>query len=138
MLLTITLSLAVLGADSANLNTSKELMRLQGEWFFRGGERNGLKFEFQSADPEMVLEIKGDKWIFTGQEKGKIIAIDSKTLDIKSSEQGRAGEVDEGIYKLTGDTLTICIYQGNGKKRPTEFESKDEDTRVAVFKRAKK
>ncbi len=137
MLIAITLSLAVLGADAPTISGSKELNRIQGKWELQGGEKNSTKLDFKLEQPKMVLEIREDKWIFTGQEKGKIIAMDSRTLDIKSSEVGRVGEVDEGIYKLTGDTLTICIYQGNGKNRPTEFTSKNEDTILVVLKRLK-
>lgn len=137
MLMGIALSLAVLGAEAPTTSSPKELKKIQGKWVLEGGERNGTKLDFNLEEPKLVLEIRENKWIFTGQEKGKIIAMDSKILDIKSLEEGRVGQVDEGIYKLTGDTLTICIYQGNGKNRPTEFESKNEDTIVAVFNRLK-
>lgn len=137
MLIGITLSLPVLGADEPTSSGPKELKRIQGEWVLQRIERNGTKSEVDLDEPKMVLEIKENKWIFTGKEKGKIIAMDSRILDIKSLEEGRVGEVDESIYKLTGDTLTFCIYQGNGKNRPTEFASKDEDTIVAVFSRLK-
>jgi uncharacterized protein (TIGR03067 family) len=136
-LLLFTASLAVISADPAALGDLKELKQLQGQWVLERGERNGTKTEFDQDEAKLVLEIRKDKWIFTAQEKGTIIAMDSKRLDIKSAEVGRVGQVDEGIYRLAGDTLTICIYQGNGKKRPTEFTSKDEDTILAVFKRLK-
>jgi uncharacterized protein (TIGR03067 family) len=138
MLMVAAVSLAVLSGDPPTPSTSKELKQLQGEWALQGGERNGTKLELQPDDPKMVLEIRGDKWIFMGQEKGRIIAIDSRNLDTKSSEEGRVGEVDEGIYKLNGDMLTICYYQGKGKNRPTEFASKDDDTMLVVLKRAKR
>jgi uncharacterized protein (TIGR03067 family) len=138
MLMVAAVSLVVSSADPPTLSTSKELKQLQGEWVLQGGEKNGTKLELEQGDPKIVLEIRGDKWIFMGQEKGKIIAIDSRNLDTKSSEEGRVGEVDEGIYKLNGDTLTICYYQGKGKKRPTEFASKDDDTILVVLKRPKR
>ncbi len=137
MLMGITLSLVVLAAGAPTTLGSKELKRIQGKWVLEGGERNGMKLDFKLEEPQIVLEIRENKWIFTGQEKGKIMAMDSRILDIKSSEEGRVGEVDEGIYKLIGDTLTICIYQGNGRNRPTEFTSKNEDTIVAIFSRLK-
>jgi uncharacterized protein (TIGR03067 family) len=138
MLMVAAVSLAVLSADPPTPSTSKELKQLQGEWVLQGGEKNGTKLELEPGDPKMVLEIRGDKWIFMGQDKGRIIAIYSRNLDTKSSEDGRVGEVDEGIYKLNGDTLTICYYQGQGKKRPTEFASKDDDTILVVLKRSKR
>lgn len=137
MILAIALSLAVLDADQPLSTGPKELRGLQGQWVLKSAEKNGTKFDSKLDETKMVLEIKEDKWVFTGKEKGKIIAIDSKNIDIKSSEEGRVGKVDEGIYKLSGDTLTICICQGDAKNRPTQFESKDEETIVAVFERLK-
>jgi hypothetical protein len=54
-------------------------------------------------------------------------------------EEGRKGQVDEAVYKVEGETLTICLYQGMGKRRPTSFETpKDSDTILVVFKRVRK
>ncbi len=137
MFLIFTVSLGVISADPLPPPGAKELKQLQGQWVFLLGERNGTREKASKDDPKEVLEIRGDKWIFTGQQKGRIIALDSKSIDIKSTEQGDVGQVDRGIYRLTRDTLTFCLYHGNGRKRPTEFTSKDEDTILAVFKRLK-
>ena len=108
------------------------------------GARKGTKVDFKDLDPKPMLEINGNKWIFTGKENGEIIAINSKSnpkcLDLKSVEEGRKGQVDEAIYKIDRDTFTICWYQGQGKQRPTEFKTSPEqpDTILMVFKRATK
>lgn len=117
----------------------KELQSLQGEWVVtelgRAGEVVAVK------DEKEVLQIKNARWIFDGVDKGEVIALDPKAnpkcFDLKSIEQGRKGEIDEGIYKLEGDTLTVCYHQGRGKQRPTRFETKAEnpDTILAVLKR---
>jgi uncharacterized protein (TIGR03067 family) len=128
-------------ADPLSKDAMKELQMLQGQWVLKESERAGSKV--QHSDTTLVLEIKGNKWIFTGQEKGQIIALDPKTdpkcLDIKSVEKGRDGQVDEAIYKIDGNTLTVCLYQGKGKQRPTRFEATAEqpDTILAVLKKAK-
>jgi uncharacterized protein (TIGR03067 family) len=98
----------------------KELDRLQGQWHAKELGRRGKTVDVNDA--KMTLEIKGNKWIFTGQEKGEIVAIDPKTdplcLDIKSVEEGRKGQVDEAIFKIDGDTLTICLHQGKDSNAP--------------------
>jgi uncharacterized protein (TIGR03067 family) len=120
----------------------KELKKLEGKWALKEGQRRGEKVEI--GDNRPVLEINGTKWIFTGQEKGEFIAIfpetDPKCFDLKSVEKGRKGEVQEAIYKIDGDTLTVCIHEGKGKQRPTRFEATAEqpDTILAVFERVKK
>jgi uncharacterized protein (TIGR03067 family) len=119
----------------------KELDRLQGKWVAKEFGRQGKKVDVK--EQELVLEIKGDKWIFVGKEKGQFIAFDPtadpKCVDLKSIEEGRKGQVDEGIYRLDGDTLTICLHQGSGKTRPTKFETSPDqpDTILAVFERPK-
>ncbi len=129
-------------ANPLSKEAKKELQKLQGEWLLKKVESAGKKVE--NIDEKVVLEIKGNKWIFTGQLKGEIIALDPATdpkcLDIKSVEKGRKGQVDEAIYKIDGDTLTICLYQGKGKQRPTRFEATAEqpDTILVVFRKATK
>ena len=129
-------------ADPLPKDAKKELERLQGEWILKSGARAGEKFE--ADDTPLVLEIKGVKWIFTGIEKGEIVAVDSKTdpkcFDLKSAEKGRKGQVLEGIYKIDGDALTICIHEGKGKQRPIRFKTTPQqpDTILAVFERVKK
>lgn len=125
-------------ADAAQ----KELDKLQGKWKAEKLATSTQEHTVPKGDPELVAEIKGRKWIFVGVEKAEIVAIDSstdpKSIDLKSVEKGRNATVDEAIYKLDGDTLTICLYQGEGKKRPTAFDTpKESDTILAVFKRVK-
>jgi uncharacterized protein (TIGR03067 family) len=129
-------------ADPLSKDAKKELEKLQGEWVFKEGQRHGKKVE--ASDKKLVLEIKGTKWILQGQEKGEFVAIDPTTdpkcFDLGSAEEGTKGQAREGIYKIDGDTLTVCIHEGKGKQRPTRFETTAEqpDTMLAVFERVKK
>jgi uncharacterized protein (TIGR03067 family) len=133
---------ALIGAEPMSEAAKAELKLLQGKWVVREFGRYGTKVDL-AGEPELLLEIKDTKWIFTGEEKGEIVAIypdgDPKCLDIKSVEERRKGRVDEAIYKLEGDTLTICWHQGKDKKRPGRFETNadEPDTVLAVFQRVK-
>jgi uncharacterized protein (TIGR03067 family) len=128
--------------DALSKEAKKELEKLQGQWMLREGQRYGKKFE--ENDAKLILEIRGNKWFFTGQEKGEFIAIspgtEPKCFDLKSVEEGTKGRVHEGIYKIDGDTLTICIHEGKERNRPTRFETTAEqpNTILTVFKKAKK
>jgi uncharacterized protein (TIGR03067 family) len=66
-----------------------------------------------------------------------------KTLDQSTEYKGDKLPISkpvQAIYKLDGDTLTIC-YQGyyDKGKRPTEFSAaKGSDRKIYVLKREKK
>ncbi|QJW99117.1 TIGR03067 domain-containing protein [Frigoriglobus tundricola] len=118
----------------------KQLQKLQGKWKVVKLCAKGMEYQPAEGDRDLIAEFKGRKFSFTGVEKGEVVAIDSladpKCLDMKCLEKGRTGVVDEGIFKLDGDTLTICFYQGEGKNRPTSFDApKEPGTVMAVFKR---
>jgi uncharacterized protein (TIGR03067 family) len=136
-----------LGADDGKPNplperANKELDQLQGRWVAKEFGRYGKTVDVK--DHDLVLEIKGDKWIFAGKEKAVFVDLDPTTepkcFDLKSVEEGRMGQVEEGIYRVDGETLTICFYQGSGKSRPTKFETSPDqpDTILAMFERSKK
>jgi uncharacterized protein (TIGR03067 family) len=130
-------------ASPLSKGAKKELERLQGKWVVKEMRVADKKIELTETDPTLILEIKGAKWIFTGAEKGEFVAIDPTTdpkcYDLKSVEKGRKGQVDEGIYKVDGDTLTVCFNQGKQKQRPIAFETSPEqpDTILAVLRRVK-
>jgi RNA polymerase sigma factor (sigma-70 family) len=94
-------------------------------------------------------EIKGARMIFAAE--GKFTAINSKgekkgTYKLDPAKKPREitttnddGKKHLGIYKLDGDTLTICMHQEDGAARPTEFAtSKDTKLVLVVLKREKK
>jgi uncharacterized protein (TIGR03067 family) len=121
----------------------KELEPLQGFWHIIKAEKNGMTADFDplGAAKALELEIKDNRWIFTGKDKGRIVGLgvngESKWLDVRSIEPGRAGKVDEAIYRIEGDRLTVCLYQGEGRRRPTEFKSADAETILITLQRPK-
>jgi uncharacterized protein (TIGR03067 family) len=138
-------ALLVPAADAPKLSEAaqKELKKLEGKWKLQKAATAGMEQAFGPGDPDLVMEMKPDgKWIFTGVDKAVVVALDPaanpKCMDLKSVEKGRDGAVDEAIYKIDGDTLTVCLYQGKGKQRPTTFDPpKERDTILVVFKRVK-
>ncbi|AWM36894.1 hypothetical protein GobsT_52360 [Gemmata obscuriglobus] len=119
----------------------KEVEKLQGKWKLIKGARAGKEYEHTEGDPELVVEFKGRTWVLNGVEKAEIVALDPSTdpkcLDLKSQEKARGDNVvDEAIFRLDGDALIVCLYQGSGKSRPSSFDiPKDKDTILVVLKR---
>jgi uncharacterized protein (TIGR03067 family) len=118
--------------------TKEDQEKIQGNWKVESATVAGMK------DPEEVLKIelsiKGDKIVSKRRAENQVqegtIKLDAggkvKTIDIQTEDM-----LLHGIYKLEGDSLTICLDE-SGEARPAEFESK-EGSRVAlvVLKRVK-
>jgi uncharacterized protein (TIGR03067 family) len=131
------------GADPLDKAALKELKALEGDWALVRLEVEGKKHE-PGAGERMNLTIRGTKWSFSGTgEQGEVVALGTssspKLIDLKKTRRGGAAIVREGIYKLDGDTLTLALYQGTEKKRPTSFDTPTEaGTVVFVLQRAKR
>jgi uncharacterized protein (TIGR03067 family) len=131
-----------LGADPLSDAAKKELKKLEGEWIVKSVETSEGKQDL--GDELSVLTIAGSKLsFFPTKEEGEVVALDTtanpKTLDIKVVRKGREDRVAEAIYKIDGDTLVYCIYQGKDKLRPTSFDKPTNDkTIIFTCTRAKK
>src|SRR5688572_611026 len=103
---------------------------LQGTWTATKAERDG-----KAAD-----DVVGNRLSFTGK-RFQIQSNDGKplyagtvrvnpsakpaTVDFENTEGAAEGKMWKGIYKLDGDTLTICDNAPNSdKERPAAFEAK--------------
>ncbi|MEZ6094561.1 MAG: protein kinase [Pirellulaceae bacterium] len=110
--------------DQSNLqetqNTDHKL--IQGEWQVIAAEDSGRK-----APPEAIKEIR---IVITDHSMTKKFARQEITstynLDASSNpctiDVIHDGKTSMGIYELKGDTLWLCICEGEGE-RPTRFES---------------
>jgi uncharacterized protein (TIGR03067 family) len=107
-----------------------------GEWllesYVQGGKvnekRGGMHFTFDGKT--VAVREEGDKAIeYTLDPKAKPAHIDLSA----------GKEAIPGIYKIEGDTLTICFSKGGKADRPTEFVSSDGTAVVLMtLKRVKK
>jgi uncharacterized protein (TIGR03067 family) len=141
------LSLLTVGADDPKKveltdAARKELKSLEGEWVVQKIETKSEKHEPGDAD-RLVLTIKGTTWTFGTLQEGEVVALDPSTdpklLDLKSTRKNGETAVNEAVYKVTGDTMLISIYQGKDKKRPTNLDVPTEgETVLWTLKKAKK
>jgi uncharacterized protein (TIGR03067 family) len=92
-----------------------------------------------------LLRFEGDR--FSIREKGMTIyegtfevdaSASPRAIDFTHTGESPRGKTWRGIYKIDGDTLTICDNAGDVQKsRPTSFDTKPNSGRVlVVFKRA--
>jgi uncharacterized protein (TIGR03067 family) len=112
-----------------------------GEKAVAGGKEKpvpegGITFTF-TADGQLTVNEGNRKKADTGSYK-----LDPKKdpaeIDIIPPAEKKDPTV-LGIYKLDGDTLTLCFGRGKAGSRPTTFESPEgSETIVITLKRAKK
>jgi uncharacterized protein (TIGR03067 family) len=136
------LAVGALAQDEA---TKKDMNQIQGSWRLVSRERDG------KADPadvikDILMTHKGDAFTFNqsssgaGATKGtfKLDASKSpKAIDRIPADGPQKGKTLMGIYKLEGDTLTLCVSV-EGKDRPMEFAAKPKSGLVlSVWKREK-
>jgi uncharacterized protein (TIGR03067 family) len=122
--------------------TEAELAKLQGSWTMASLETRGKTAPADSIT-NYVLTIKGDVWTVAGGGQQatrcsiRLYPSDSpKRIDLTPTN-GNAQARSQGIYKLDGDTLTLCRTLA-GRERPKEFKTTESTGILAVWKRAKK
>jgi len=112
---------------SSARRSGRDLKLLQGTWSITGLEIEGEKTpDSMLADARIV--IKGSRFTSTGM--GTLyegtLKLDSSTqpaqLDLKFDAGPPTGETNLGIYKLDGDTWTLCLAT-RGSVRPSRFAS---------------
>jgi uncharacterized protein (TIGR03067 family) len=121
----------------------RALEKLQGKW-----ERVSFTIDGKEHEPEedkgRFQVIKGEKatFMFKDQERNtsslKIDPVKNPSHIDYTHEDGPAkGKTFKGIYKIDGDTFTVC-FSAPDKDRPTDFDCKSgSGVFLAVHKRVK-
>jgi uncharacterized protein (TIGR03067 family) len=111
-----------------------------GEWALEstmlGGKAgkvaSALRYEF-TADGQWIIRREGAVVKTVPRQYKVDTKANPATIDITYQKDGGAAQPPDmlGIYKIDGDTLTLCYTPGGGE-RPTTFEPA-EGVRVAVM-----
>jgi uncharacterized protein (TIGR03067 family) len=127
----VSLVTALLFVTAAPAQTDKE--KLQGEW------RRDIQLPKQLGDGDSfsTLNVKGNEWVEVVEDsrltwKANLRldpSKDPKEMNLKSDRN-----LISAIYKLDGDTLTICYAVDLSVGRPTELKGGNK-TVLLVYKR---
>lgn len=146
-MLTLACLALVLSGPLAAQKERTDANRFQGEWEVVKLEQEGNDladfvknktptFAFEGTAYEFKMEgLKAEAGEFKLDPKAKVPAVDYK---ITAGEH--KGKTQLGIYRLDGDTLTICLAEEGAEKRPAAFKTVDDGPEYVMFtlKRKKK
>ena len=137
---TLTVTVAVLAAAGARGDDNKGSTKLEGSWVATSWRRGDGEVGKDKVDTELTLT--KDRYAFpTGinriSKQGTIKLDAGKgTIDFTPEDGPAKGKTLLGIYKVEGDTLTLC-FAAAGRERPKEFKTGDRNTVLATYVRKK-
>lgn len=123
----------------------KELKTLEGDWYLERLDAEGKMNLINPNDPASrpVITIKGTNWKLSNNDKPVLVTLIDPTvkprlIDLKVPDGDDKYDLREGIYRVEGDRLFLCLYVGGGKERPANFDRAGSDQTVqAVLIRKK-
>ena len=118
--------------------------QLEGNWIATKAERDGkaadavVGHQLSFAGNRFHIQSKDGKPLYAGTVRVNPSAKPA-AIDLENTEGVVKGKAWKGIYRLDGDTLTICDNEPNlAERRPTVFEAKSGSGYVLItFRRAK-
>lgn len=140
---TVVLFVAPAGGDDKE-KSDKD--KLQGDWTLVSSETGDLGKKDEKEVKRRKLVVKDDGWQHFQDDKAPAVAItfkldpakSPKEVDFEAKAPAAPKAVQtKGIYKLEGDTLTVCRTFAVNVARPTEFKA-TKGVVLEVYKRAEK
>lgn len=109
------------------------LKALHGAWRLTTVEADGQPVELNEGQHSRVV-IRGDR-LTTDDGEAFSVTVDAAArpplIDLTRLTGEDKGAVLEGVYRLAGDTLTVCVFGGDGvRSRPTEIGTRPGSGRV--------
>jgi uncharacterized protein (TIGR03067 family) len=131
----------LVAADKAKDDAKDDQKAIQGTWTAVSVEQGGEKQpEDKVKDARITFEAGGKASLKHGDKEKQLTYELDATKDPKQiTVKGEDGKTQRGIYKIDGDTLTICMGEEDSNERPTEFSTKaGSKAHLVVLKREKK
>jgi uncharacterized protein (TIGR03067 family) len=131
----------VLVTSEARSDDKKDAKKFEGTWTATSWKRGAGEVGKDKVDTELTLSkdtYEFPKGINRISKKGAVKIDEAKgTIDFTPEDGPAKGKTLPGIFKVDGDTLTLCFTSAGGE-RPKEFKSDDRNTVLATYERKKK
>jgi uncharacterized protein (TIGR03067 family) len=121
-----------------------DLAKFDGAWVFTSWQHYGRALNEDSRQSAR-WSVKADKYKFEidGIEEEGTVKLDPSqnlpTINLAITEGNDKGKEQLGIYKIDGDSITMCFARPGVKDRPTDFTSTADNSNILVtIKRQKK
>jgi uncharacterized protein (TIGR03067 family) len=131
----------LVAADKAKEDAKDDQKGIQGTWTVVSIEQGGQKEpEDKVKDARITFGADGKAHLKHGDKAKELTyELDSTKKPKQITLKGDDGKTMQGIFKLDGDDLTLCVGDEDSNERPTEFATKDgTKTHLVVLKREKK
>ena len=128
-------ALWIVGADDPKDAAKKEYDKFEGTWKMESFTVDGKPTPIENF-AEFRMTLKGESFTTVsaeGKTNGTYKVDPSKspkTIDITFTGGPLDGVTMLGVYKLEGDTYTVCLPAGGSKERAKELDSKPGSGRV--------
>jgi RNA polymerase sigma factor (sigma-70 family) len=121
-------------SEAVREEAAKDQDKIVGTWAYVSVETQGEKVREDVKEARMTFAAAGKFTVKTnkGEKEGTFkLGPAKKPKEITTTND--QGKTHNGIYKLDGDRLTICIHQEDGADRPTEFKTRKGTKLVLVI-----
>jgi uncharacterized protein (TIGR03067 family) len=118
----------------------QDLKKLQGNWAIASVQSEGKPDRKEKEAPGVTMVVKGDQLTIKEPKREETVTfvLDAKKKPREITLKVKGEKGIPGIYKIEGETFTICFSKGGTDPRPKQFTTKPGSTHtLIVFKRKK-